>query len=61
MDQLSSYSCPHCGQRVDLPIDPTAGQEQVFIEDCPVCCRPNVIRIGLDESGFATVDAEPSE
>jgi len=39
-----AYVCPSCGERIVIPLDPTAGSEQQYVEDCPVCCRPNVLR-----------------
>jgi hypothetical protein len=40
---MSSYSCPHCGEEVDTEPDRGAGEEMEYVEDCPVCCRPNVL------------------
>jgi uncharacterized Zn-finger protein len=31
--------CPYCGTHFETTADLSAG-EQVYIEDCPVCCRP---------------------
>ena len=31
--------CPACGEPVVLAVDTTAGDEQDYVEDCPVCCR----------------------
>jgi hypothetical protein len=31
--------CPSCGEPAALDVDTTAGAEQSYIEDCPVCCR----------------------
>lgn len=47
----SSYLCPHCGEEVDSSPDLGGGEHQTYIEDCPVCCRPNQITAVLDESG----------
>jgi len=49
------YQCPHCGEEVDTWPDPGAGQVQTYIEDCPVCCRPNRIHASFlpDEDDFA--------
>ena len=33
-------NCPSCGEPVALEIDTTAGDEQEYVEDCAVCCRP---------------------
>ena len=48
------YQCPHCGEAVDTSPDPGAGREQDYLEDCPVCCRPNRIFAvySADEDGF---------
>ena len=48
------YSCPHCGEQVDTAPDPGGGTNQEYIEDCPVCCRPNRIVAVYDpeEDGF---------
>ena len=37
------YLCPHCNEEVDTWPDPGGGTEQQYVEDCPVCCRPNMI------------------
>ena len=39
------YVCPSCGERIIIPLDPSAGTEQTYVEDCPVCCNPNVIHV----------------
>lgn len=36
--------CPYCGELITLLIDPSS-ENQDYIEDCEVCCRP--IRIGV--------------
>ena len=40
----SNYQCPHCGQLVDTDPDLGGGFKQQYIEDCPICCRPNRIQ-----------------
>ena len=32
--------CPACGEPAALAIDTSAGEEQSYFEDCPVCCKP---------------------
>jgi Cysteine-rich CPXCG len=32
--------CPSCGEAVALAVDTSAGDEQEYVEDCAVCCRP---------------------
>jgi ribosomal protein L37AE/L43A len=51
METDSSYICPACGEEIVIPLDPSAGHSQEYVEDCPVCCRPNVIRVEFEEDG----------
>jgi hypothetical protein len=44
----SHYQCPHCGEPVDTWPDPGGGLTQDYVEDCPVCCRPNQIHATFD-------------
>ena len=44
-DDEASYTCPTCGESIVIPLDPTGGAEQQYVEDCPVCCNPNVIHV----------------
>ena len=47
-----SYACPTCGEQIVVPLDPSGGAEQHYVEDCPVCCNPNVIRVEFfDDDG----------
>ena len=53
-----SYICDACGEEIVIPLDPTQGRVQEFVEDCPVCCRPHVIHIEVDDDGEARGWAE---
>ncbi len=46
----SSYVCPTCGEQIVIPLDRSQGEEQQYVEDCPVCCNPNVIRVEFDDA-----------
>ncbi|MCA9104855.1 MAG: CPXCG motif-containing cysteine-rich protein [Pirellulaceae bacterium] len=54
----SSYLCESCGEEIVLPIDLCQGCNQQYVEDCPVCCRPHVIHVQVDEEGDLFVWAE---
>ncbi len=43
------YVCPSCGEEIVIPIDLTGGDSQRYVEDCPVCCRPNVVYVEVDD------------
>lgn len=58
MDDEQVYVCNACGEEIVVPVDYSQGSSQKYVEDCPVCCRPNVIHVELDEDGAATLWAE---
>lgn len=53
MQEEASYTCGECGEEIVVPVDLSAGSSQEYVEDCPVCCRANVIRIEIDPDGEA--------
>jgi hypothetical protein len=54
----ASYVCEACGEEIVVPIDLSAGDCQEYVEDCPVCCRPNLVHVEIDEEGRARAWAE---
>lgn len=48
-----SCMCDACGEQIVIPCDLSAGHHQEYVEDCPVCCHPNVIRLDVHRSGHA--------
>jgi len=58
MDDEATYICDACGEEIVIPIDPTAGASQEYVEDCPVCCRASVIRVEIDGDGEVRVGAK---
>lgn len=60
MREEASYICDSCGEDIVVPIDWSAGSRQSYVEDCPVCCNPNVIHVELDD-GEAYVRSEPEQ
>ena len=45
MNDEGTYVCEGCGEEIVIPLDPNEGETQEYVEDCPVCCRPNVIHV----------------
>ncbi len=58
MHDEASYVCDSCGEEIVIPLDLAAGASQEYVEDCPVCCRPNVIRVEIGEDGEVRIWAE---
>jgi len=58
MDDEATYICDSCGEEIVVPIDRSAGSRQRYTEDCPVCCRANVIHVEITEDDGAQAWAE---
>ena len=61
MQQEASYICDSCGEEIVIPIDLSAGESQEYVEDCPVCCNPNILHVDVDEDGDARIWSESEE
>lgn len=55
IDDEAEYVCPACGENIVVPLDLLAGKEQEYVEDCPVCCRPSVLRVRVLADGTMTL------
>lgn len=56
-----SYVCDACGEEIVIPLDLAEGALQSYVEDCPVCCRANLIHVQIDAEGNIQVHAEPEQ
>ena len=54
------YLCDGCGEEIVIPLDPGEGENQQYVEDCPVCCRASVIHVVWDDDQ-PRVWAEPEQ
>ena len=61
MDEDATYICDNCGEEIVVPIDPSAGSNQEYVEDCPVCCNPNVIHVELGDDDHIRVWSEAEQ
>ena len=53
------FHCAVCGELNETFVDESAGASQKYVEDCQVCCRPNVLRISInEENGEVQVENE---
>ena len=58
MHDEATYICDHCGEEIVIPVDVAAGNSQTYVEDCPVCCHPQVIHVERDDAGDANAWGE---
>lgn len=61
MEDEATYTCDSCGEEIVVPIDPSAGSHQEYVEDCPVCCNANVIHVEIEFDGEMRIWAEPEQ
>lgn len=59
MRDEATYICDCCGEEIVVPVDLAAGHEQEYVEDCPVCCAPQVIHVRLNDDGAPHAWSEP--
>ncbi len=49
-------TCPKCFENILIQIDKSTGNNQDFIYDCEVCCRPLNIRLNLSGNEIQNID-----
>jgi hypothetical protein len=53
--------CPHCGETNEIALDPGSGDNQEYVEDCQVCCRPWLMYVKYGRDGAAEVEVYASD
>ena len=53
----AGFQCASCGEWNEITVDHSAGRMQTYVEDCQICCKPNVLTLTYDRSagGFIIV------
>ncbi|MGY6558753.1 MAG: CPXCG motif-containing cysteine-rich protein [Nitritalea sp.] len=54
------FQCPYCWAEISMLLDPSV-EEQVYIEDCEVCCNPIELRVAFDEGELTYFEANDIE
>jgi hypothetical protein len=49
-----SITCPYCWETIDIALDLSV-EEQTYVEDCSVCCRPIVIGYRTGPGGLESL------
>jgi hypothetical protein len=49
----AGFPCAGCGEWNQIVVDESAGSRQRYVEDCQVCCKPNVLSISFDPEAEA--------
>ena len=48
MNMDAGFQCAGCGEWNETTVDASAGPNQMYVEDCQVCCKPNVLHVTYD-------------
>lgn len=57
-DDSATFFCAFCGEANEIDVDLSASTRQSYVEDCQVCCQPNLLQVRFDAAGSASVEAE---
>jgi hypothetical protein len=49
LNMLSGFQCAGCGEWNQTSVDESAGRSQNYVEDCQICCKPNLLRVQWDQ------------
>jgi hypothetical protein len=50
-----SITCPYCWESIEITLDLSI-EEQRYVEDCSVCCRPIVIGYRAEEGELVEIE-----
>lgn len=42
---VEGLTCPYCGEPAEPDVSELGPEDEEFIEDCAVCCRPWTVRV----------------
>lgn len=56
----TSLQCPYCGELISVVIE-VLDEDQEYIEDCQVCCRPIVFDISVSIDGEPTISVRSED
>lgn len=61
MTEDVAIDCCFCGERIYITVEVLGGRRQDYVEDCSVCCNPNVIHVEVDADLDVTATATPGD
>jgi transcription elongation factor Elf1 len=56
----TSLQCPYCGESIEVLVDCSV-DEQTYIEDCGVCCRPIVMTVLAEGGELLSIEARSED
>lgn len=56
----SVFTCAFCLEPNSVFVEPDAGESQRYVEDCQICCQPNLLFITWNEDQeIYEIESEP--
>ena len=56
----ADIDCPHCGETITIVLDLSV-DDQTYIEDCFVCCRPISVSYSAHDGELGSVTADATD
>ncbi|HEY9255010.1 MAG TPA: CPXCG motif-containing cysteine-rich protein [Stenotrophomonas sp.] len=60
LQHFLDIQCPYCGEWIGIVVDASV-DEQSYVEDCQVCCRPIQLDVRVDDDGTPDVRARSQD
>jgi transcription elongation factor Elf1 len=54
------FQCPYCWEQISMLID-ASQRQQVYIEDCEICCNPIQLSVTIENQEIISFQAENIE
>lgn len=58
--KTARIQCPYCWEEIEVVVDCSI-EEQEYIEDCSVCCRPIIISATIAQGEIASITARSED
>ncbi len=50
MEEIEKFfKCPYCFEKISMLLDVSTDGDQVYVEDCEVCCNPIEVRYSAQD------------
>ena len=60
LTEVATIYCPYCGEPIEIIVDGSI-EQQNYIEDCSVCCRPMELSISVTGEDIAVIARRDDE
>ncbi len=58
---VAEVVCPYCGELQEIALDAGGGEDQEYVQDCEVCCRPWNVHVAFRRDGSARVSVQAAD